>query len=118
MAATPEIPKPSIPEINERQEEFIVPETLQKSVPGMKVVQKNFKSQVQDDNGSPIIQTPPTQVITVTPPANQTTLTEWSKGPITSSISWLGIFWLRVIKKAMHFGWKVVLGQNVPPEAK
>ena len=106
MAATPEILRPEAPNISERQEEFIVPETLQQA--GIKVVQKNFKAQVKSDKGVPLIQTPPAQVITVAPPAAQTVLTSWSKGPITSSISWLGMFWLRVIKKAIHFGWQII----------
>ena len=106
MAATPEIPRgePQVQEV-QKEAEFIVPETLQQS--GIKVVQKNFKAQVNDDKGSPIIQTPPTQVIAVTPPADQTTLTSWSKGSVGSSLTWLGTFWLRMLKKAMHFGWKI-----------
>ncbi|QQG41782.1 MAG: hypothetical protein HYV90_00510 [Candidatus Woesebacteria bacterium] len=106
MAATPEILRPDVPQVVERQEEFVVPETLSGS--GVKVVQKNFKAQVNDDKGSPVIQTPPTQVITVQPPADPATLTTWSKGDTTSGATWLGAFWLRVIKKALHFGWKIL----------
>jgi hypothetical protein len=108
MAVTPEILKPGA-EIKEKAEEFIVPETLLQAT-GIKVVQKNFNAQVKSDKGVPMIQTPPAQVINVSPPANQTTLTGWSKGPITASISWLGMFWLRIIKKAVFFGWKIVSG--------
>lgn len=111
MAATPEIPR-SEPQIVERPEEFIVPETLQQS--GVKVVQKTFKAQVNDGKGKPIIQTPPAQVITVQPPADQTTLTTWSKGSVSSSVTWLAAFWLRIIKKAMHFGWQIM--GRTPPE--
>lgn len=111
MAATPEVLRPEAPQIQERQEEFVVPETIQQS--GVKVVQKNFKAQVSDDNGQPLIQTPPTQVITVTPPADLETLTAWSKGDTTSGKTWLGAFWIRVRLKALHFGWKI-LGKEVP----
>jgi hypothetical protein len=108
MAATPEILRPEMPQVQEinKEAEFIVPETLRQS--GVQVVQKTFKAQVKDDKGKPVIQTPPTQVITVTPPTDDATLNNWSKGSITSSLSWLGMFWVRVIKKALHFGWKVV----------
>lgn len=108
MAATPEIPRPDQPQVQEidKEAEFIVPETLQQS--GIKVVQKNFKAQTSDDKGQPLIQTPPTQVITVQPPADNTTLTTWSKGSVSSSLTWLGAFWKRVIKKAIHFGWQIV----------
>lgn len=109
MAATPEISRPEVTEVSERQEEFIVPETLQQS--GMKVVQKNFKAQVKDDKGAPLIQTPPAQVITVSPPSDQATLTKQAGGSVTSSLTWLATFWLRVIKKALHFGWRIV-GQS------
>ncbi len=112
MAATPEIPRPE-PKIEERPEEFIVPETLQQGqTSGIQVVQKNFKSQVTDDQGKPIIQVPSTQVITITPPSDMTTLSAQAKGSTTSSLTWLAAFWLRIIKKAMHFGWKIAGRQN------
>lgn len=110
MAGTPEIPKPEQPQIQEVKEaEFIVPETLNQS--GVKVVQKNFTAQVKNDQGQPLIQTPPTQVVTIQPPADDTTLSGWSKGSISSSLTWLGMFWIRVIKKALYFGWHI-LGKN------
>ncbi|KKR43640.1 MAG: hypothetical protein UU51_C0016G0006 [Microgenomates group bacterium GW2011_GWC1_41_20] len=111
MPATPEYDKGE-PQITERKEEFIVPETLQQST-GIQVVQKNFKAQVRDDHGQPLIQTPPPQVITVTPPADDTTLTDWSKGSTASSLTWLAAFWIRIIKKAMYFGWKIVGKEKV-----
>jgi len=110
MAATPEVLRPEAPQqIQERQEEFVVPETIQQST-GVKVVQKNFKAQVKDDNGQPLIQTPPTQVITVTPPADDQTLLKQSKGDTTFAVTWLAAFWLRVLKKAAYFGWKIIGG--------
>ena len=112
MAATPEIPRPEAPQVQERQEEFVVPETLQQS--GVKVVQKSFKAQVADDKGQPIIQTPPAQIINISPPASTATLTTWSKGNTSSSLTWLAAFCLRFIKKAMYFGWKIVSGSNEP----
>lgn len=109
MPATPEIPRPEnlpIQEIN-KEAEFVVPETLQQKT-GVQVVQKNFKAQVKDDHGQPLIQTPPTQVITVTPPSDEKSLTTQSKGDVTSSATWLAAFWLRIIKKALYFGWKII----------
>lgn len=106
MAATPETLQPEAPQIVERQEEFIVPENLQST--GVKVVQKTFKAQTNDDKGSPLIQTPLSQVISVTPPADDKTLVTQSNGSVSSSLTWLATFWIRVIKKALHFGWKIV----------
>lgn len=106
MAATPEIPRSEAQDVSERQEEFIVPETLQTS--GIKVVQKTFKTQVTDDKGAPVIQTPPTQVVSVTLPSDPATLATQAKGSTDASLTWLATFWLRVIKKAVHFGWKII----------
>ena len=107
MAATPETLQPEAPQIVEVPTEF--PETLQVSSSGGQVVQKNFTSQVSDDKGTPIVQTPPTQVVTtVTPPSDTTTLTTKSKGKITESATWLAAFWLRIIKKALFFGWDII----------
>lgn len=111
MAATPEVPKIQ-PETHETQEEFVVPETLQQST-GVKVVPKNFTAQVKSDSGKPLIQTPPAQVVSVTPPASSQTLKSWSKGKSTNSLTWLGAFWLRIIKKALFFGWKIMGGDDV-----
>jgi hypothetical protein len=104
MAGTPEVLQPET-RITERAEEF--PETIQQ-IQGAKVVQKTFKAQVTDDKGKPIIQTPPAQVITVSPPSDSVTLTKQAKGDTTSALTWLAAFWLRVIKRAMYFGWKLV----------
>lgn len=109
MAATAEIENiQETPQVIEVPTEF--PETIPQST-GAQVVQKNFKAQVSDDKGTPIIQTPPTQVVTsVSPPADSATLTKQSGGSTTLSITWLAAFWLRIIKKALHFGWRIVGG--------
>lgn len=112
MPATPEALKPEM-DIQEVPSEFIVPETLGQS--DLKVVQKNFTAQVKGDNGAPLIQTPPTQVISVTPPSDQAALTQQSKGSISSSLTWLAMFWLRIIKKAAHFGWQIVSSDSKNP---
>ncbi len=104
MAGTPEILQPEA-RITERPEEF--PETIQQ-IQGAKPVQKVFKAQVTDDKGKNIIQPTPAQVITVQPPASQATLQSQAKGDTTSSMTWLAVFWLRIIKKAIHFGWQIL----------
>lgn len=109
MPATPEVLRPET-QVQERPEEFVVPETLQQST-GVKVVQKNFTAQVKGDKGIPLVSASPTQVISVAPPASSDDLTKQSKGSVASSLTWLAAFWLRVLKKAMHFGWQVV-GKN------
>jgi hypothetical protein len=114
MAASPEIQRPiEEPQVREHAEEF--PETIQQIQGGVKVVQKNFKAQVNDDKGAPLIQTPPAQVITtVQPPADTNTLAKQAKGDTASSATWLAAFWIRIVKKALHFGWKIISGSPNP----
>lgn len=112
MPVGPEIPNetPQIVE-HDTNAEFVVDETLAQT--GVQTVQKTFKSQVADDNGKPIIQTPPTTVISVSPPADSITLAEMAKGDTSNSKTWFGKFWLRILQKALHFGWRII-GKEVP----
>jgi hypothetical protein len=89
----------------------VVDETLKNT--GVQTVQKTFKSQISDDKGAPIIQTPATKVITVSPPSDSVTLGQQAKGDTSNSLTWLAAFWLRILKKALHFGWKII-GKEVP----
>ena len=65
-------------------------------------------SQVTDDTGSPLIQTPQAKVVTIQLPSDQDQLTTWSKGSSTNALTWFANFWLRIIKKALHFGWRII----------
>lgn len=109
----PEIQNPQITEIDNNSE-FIVNETLQSA--GVQTVQKTFKSQVSDNSGKPLIQTPTTTVISVSPPSDSTTLANQSKGDTTNSLTWLATFWIRILKKALHFGWRIT-GKEVPNDS-
>lgn len=70
-----------------------------------------FKRQVVGDKGQPLIQVPATQVVTITLPEEEGRLTALAKGPADDSLTWFAAFWLRMLKKAIHFGWKV-FGKN------
>ena len=99
-------PKVDVPEgVEERPE--TLPEKLEKEQQ-FNVHPTRFTQTVQDDQGNPMIFTPKTKTVTITLPSDQQQLTVWSKGPITSSLTWFGLFWLRMAKKAWHFGWKIV----------
>lgn len=94
----------------ERQEEVPIPEKIQDI--GVKATRSQITAQVNDDDdddNKPLMQTPARKV-TVTLPANQDTIEDWTKGDTRDSSTWLGYFWVRLIKKALHFGWKVVVG--------
>ncbi len=71
-------------------------------------VQSQFKSQVTDDKGNPLIQTPQTQTVTIQIPASQQQLEDWAKGNPDNALTWFAVFWIRLIKKALHFGWRMI----------
>lgn len=99
-------PVPKAPEgVVERPTE--IPKEVER-VPGVTTTHSQVAAQVSDDQGKPLIQTPATQTITIQIPADTSQLMDWAKGAPTSSITWFAIFWLRMIKKALHFGWKTV----------
>lgn len=110
MTSTPEIEKPQgqpqegvIKEIPETPE---IPVNLQEQ--GVTPTPTQITAQVADDAGKPLIQTPATQVVTITIPTSQQQLADWSKGSPSSSLTWFATFWLRMVKKALHFGWRII----------
>jgi hypothetical protein len=69
----------------------------------------NFKAQVNDDNGKPLISTPQNTAVTITIPAlNKEELETDAKADIEDGWTWSARYWLRRILKAIHFGISVV----------
>ena len=91
--------------IKERPTDLEIPPELERGG-HIKQVQSQFKAQVTDDSGKPLIKTP--QTVTIQIPATQTQLDTWSKGDSENAITWFAVFWIRLIKKAMHFSWRMV----------
>jgi hypothetical protein len=83
-------------------------EKIEKVVPGVKVVPTQFKKQVTDDRGQPLITTPQTKKVVIELPEPEEVLLQESKGKIDDSKTWLARFWLRMIEKARLFGWQIV----------
>ncbi len=110
MTTTPEIEKPPVqPQegvVKEIPETPEVPSHLQEQ--GVTVRPTQITAQVHDDKGVPLIQTPATQTITITIPTTQQQLADWSKGSPSDSLTWLAMFWLRMLKKALHYGWRII----------
>ena len=73
-------------------------------------VPTQFKAQVTDDKGNKIISTPETiKADIVIPEINRETLEVKIKdGDTEDSSVWSAGYWLRILKKAIYFGWKVV----------
>lgn len=93
----------------ERSEEFEVSKEERET--GVEPRAEHFTAQVER-RGKKLIQTPKTQAVTIQLPTDRSTLVSWAKGPVTNSLTWLGAFWLRMIKKAAHFGWKIIGGKK------
>ena len=107
MAVNPEREqRPSVPkEIETRAED--IPEEIE-AHEGVKATRSQFTAKVIDDHGKPLTASPSTKMVTIVLPADDSQLTKWSKGSTDNAITWLGKFWLRMIKKAVHFSWKMV----------
>ena len=76
-------------------------------------VPSQFTKQVKSDDGQILTQSQPSTTVTITLPADQTKLAGLSKGSAGDSITWFTAFWLRMIKKAIHFGWRII-GKKQP----
>jgi len=69
-----------------------------------------FQKQVKSDSGKPLIVVPGQAKIKISIPKPQAELEALAKGSISDSITWFGAFWIRMIKKAFHFGWELFGG--------
>jgi hypothetical protein len=113
MVVTPEREPqtPPAPEsVVKQPETFVVPERIQDVAQA--TPQTQVTAQVTDDAGQKLIQTPATQQVTIQVPADPVQLDDWSKGSPFDTLTWFATFWLRMIKKAAHFGWRVVTGKG------
>lgn len=110
MTTTPEIPNQ--PETGPVGVEMIpeTPNMPNAEEVGVTVHPTNFTAQVTDDSGQNLTQSPATSSVTIQIPDDQAALEEKSKGSITDSVTWYAFFWLRLIKKALHRGWHVMVG--------
>jgi hypothetical protein len=108
MTSTPEAEKPQV-----QPQESVV-----KEIPETPEIPSHLEDQVTthptqitvqvSDQGKPLMQTPATQVVTITIPTTQQQLADWSKGSPSDSLTWFALFWLRMVKKALRFGWRVI----------
>lgn len=110
MAASPEIKK-DLPVTEIPQEISEIPASVEnKTMPGVTPTPTHFKAQVNDDSGKPMTQTSQTQAVTIQIPSDPAALAQTAKGSTDDSKTWWAAWFLRLIKRAMHFGWNVVTG--------
>ena len=104
-------------DIDRRTDEMVVPEYIEKA--GVSPTQKQFNQRVMGDDGDDLVQSPATKSPVIEIPRTQEELEEISKGKSTEAKTWFGVYWFRMIKKAIHFKWKrvfnntTVMGQPV-----
>jgi hypothetical protein len=68
---------------------------------------------VKDDQGRVIAgDTGKNAGVTIQVQADQSQATNWSHGSPSDSKTWLGVTILRKIKRALHYGWKIVIGKG------
>jgi hypothetical protein len=61
------------------------------------------------DPVQPVAAPVPTNVTTLTVPANQQQLLDWAKGDPANSLTWLSKFWIRRIKQAVKHHWNLIM---------
>ena len=93
--------------VKERLTDFEIPPELERGG-HVQPVPSQFQAKVTDDSGNPLIQTPQAKTITIQIPATQGELESWSKGDPENAITWFAVFWIRLIKKGLHFGWRMI----------
>ncbi|MEK7472538.1 MAG: hypothetical protein AAB625_00715 [Patescibacteria group bacterium] len=72
-------------------------------------VPTQFKAQVTDSEGNKLITTPDEKKVDIIiPEINKETLEVKIKGDTEDSSVWSASYWLRIFKKAVYFGWKIL----------
>ena len=67
-----------------------------------------FQKQVKTDFGNLLIEVPGQGgKIKITIPRQPVELEQLSKGSISDSITWFAAFWIRMIKKAIYYGYNI-----------
>jgi len=69
-----------------------------------------FTAQVSDDQGNQLVIAPAISAVTIKLPAHPTQLEAWSQGDADDALTGFAIFWIRLIKKALKFGWNTIVG--------
>jgi len=118
MTSLPEKEPISPPEQGVSVRPETLSEKIEKVAPGIQVVPTQFKKQVVDDQGKPLITTPQTEKVVIELPKPEEALLQESKGDAGESKTWLARFWLRIVEKAKFFGWQIVSMVNPRVEKK
>ena len=97
-------------------EELEIPEEIE-AKEGVKATRTQFTTTIKADDGTHMVSSPSTKKVSIQLPTDEDTLETMSKDDVESSSTWSGAYWLRLIKKAVFYGWDIVKGQKTPPSS-
>ena len=92
-------------------DELYIPEEVE-AKEGVKATKTLFTAKIKADDGTHLVSSPATKKVSIQLPTDEETLETMSKGDAENSSTWSGVFWLRMLKKAVYQGWNVVRGQK------
>ncbi len=119
--STPELvpEQPRQPDIQPRVEQPIVPETQQQlgvsappQVPDPVVTENEVLAQPTATAVTPIEDTTPSVTVPIEVAMSEIELEKGSQGPSNLAVTWLDMFWLREVGKAVSKGWRIIFGQK------
>lgn len=115
MAQTPERETPVTPEeVGKKPEQAVGPAQIERE--GAVTTPVPTTAQAVDDTTTQDDQAQASQAVSIQIPTTQDQLENWSHGAPTNALTWFAAFWLRLIKKALHFGWRII--GKVSPKSK
>ena len=92
-------------------DELYIPKEVE-AKEGVKATKTLFTAKIKADDGTHLVSSPATKKVSIQLPTDEETLDVMSKGDTEDSSTWSGVYWLRMLKKAVHQGWSVVRGQK------
>ena len=115
MAQNPERETPVTPEdVGKKPEQAAGPAQIERE--GAVTTPSPTTAQTSDDTSAQDDQAQANQGVSIQIPTSQDQLEDWSHGAPTNALTWFAAFWLRLIKKALHFGWRII--GRVKPKSK
>lgn len=105
-------PVKNVSDVEERAQGITeVAPDIENVAPGVKATPVNPQP-VTDDQGNMVATPTDTSTVTIQVPTDDATLTQMSKGDPDNAVVGFARYWLRLIKKALFFGWKIVSGKG------
>ncbi len=92
-------------------DELYIPEEVE-AKEGVKATKTLFTAKIKADDGTHLVSSPATKKVSIQLPTDEETLEVMSKGDVEDSLTWSGVYWLRMLKKAARQGWNVIRGQK------